>query len=219
MQDRIVNLHTHHLSGQAQHTEIFNLNADDTLPDQFDGTFSVGIHPWTLQEKEVEEMWQRILIQTQNKLCVAIGECGIDRLKGPDTLFQQHLFIRHVKLAKQLNLPVIVHCVRAFDLLLPIISSYPEVKFIIHGYQNNLQIAKHLLKNRAYLSFGQALLRKGNPIIRVFAQMPSDRIFLENDYDNIPIELIFDAAAAIRQCSTETIINTIYNNFKRVFSR
>lgn len=217
MQYPMVNVHTHRKIGHAELIEVYNLLTDTKEINYTGGLFSVGLHPWYVNESNLESFWNCMLLHANHEQCVAIGECGIDRLVGSDIKWQQRIFSLQLDLAKQLKLPVIIHCVRAFDLLIPYLLAYPQVKFIMHGFNKNQEIANKLLECGVFLSFGKSLLNPHHPSNAVFAQTPVNRIFLENDSNHIPMELIFEAAAKVRQCSVDELVANTYHNFKTVF--
>ena len=85
---------------------------------------------------------------------------------------------------------------------------------IIHGFSKNWQVAKSLLDNGFYLSFGKYLLR--NPeLTSVFEQVPNDRFFLETDTIEESIADVYIKAASVKPIDVEQIIS---DNFKLVFN-
>lgn len=85
---------------------------------------------------------------------------------------------------------------------------------IIHGFSKNEQVAKSLLDNGFYLSFGKYLLRN-TELTSVFEQVPNDRFFLETDTIEENIADVYIKAASIKQLDVEQIIS---DNFKLVFN-
>jgi TatD DNase family protein len=89
---------------------------------------------------------------------------------------------------------------------------------IIHGFSKNTQLAKQLLDNGFYLSFGKYLLR--NPDLKeVFQLIPNDRFFLETDTVDETIEDVYALAAKYKKMSPEALQMQIENNFITVFSK
>jgi TatD DNase family protein len=120
----------------------------------------------------------------------------------------------------ELKKPVIVHCVKAFDVLSSIIKKYQnQTIFIIHGFNQNEQIALQLLKLGVYLSFGNALLNVKNERLRnIFAETPNHQLFIENDDSVCQLEQIYDAAAVIKKCELDVMKEIIFANYKKVFT-
>ncbi len=181
--------------------------------------FSAGIHPWFINTINFDKQYQALKEQAIKTNCKAIGECGLDKLKGPDLSIQISIFEKQIALAIQIKKPVIVHCVQAYDMLFAIIKKYQnQVVFIIHGFNQNPQIALQLLKLGAYLSFGNALLNVKNERLKyIFAQTPNHQLFIENDDAACKVEQIYEAAASIKKCELNVMKEIIFANYKTVF--
>nr|WP_294938693.1 TatD family hydrolase [uncultured Flavobacterium sp.] len=209
----LYNLHTHKSTNQENVLEIVN-----QYPNEFDEAvkfFSIGIHPWHIDLDQVE-MHLRIIeekLQLQN--CLALGECGLDKRIETPIEIQTEIFEKQLKLAKKYQKPVILHCVSAYQEVIEIKKRLKmEVPMIIHGFSKNYQVAKSLLDNGFYLSFGKYLLR--NPeLSSVFEQVPNDRFFLETDTIEENISDVYIKAAAVKKTNVEQIIE---DNFKLVFN-
>ena len=182
--------------------------------------FSAGIHPWYIDTLNLEMQLQQLKEVVVKPNCKAIGECGLDKLKGPEMSLQIELFEKQIGLAIQLQKPLIVHCVQAFDVLFAIIKKYQnKATFVIHGFNQNEQIAKQLIKLGAYLSFGNALLNVKNERLKyIFAQTATHQIFIENDDAACQVELIYEAAAGIKKCDVNMMKEIIFANYKTVFT-
>lgn len=215
-----INIHTHQPSENADVISIFNWFTATVEQRYKLKLYAAGIHPWFIDDVNCELQFQQILEAAQDAKCNAIGECGLDKLKGPALTIQKELFIRHIALAIMVNKPVIVHCVHAFDVLSGIIKKYQgKVIFVIHGFNQNEQTAMQLLKSGAYLSFGAALLNEKQLKLKaIFSETPNNRIFLENDASEIRIEQIFEVAATIKKCDVSMMKEVIFANYKTVFS-
>src|SRR5690606_28610483 len=123
----LTNCHTH-FSSDFQN-EIFQI--DVTQP--CDVFHSVGIHPWNASAYSVEEVGLLVRNSITNKT-LAIGECGLDALKGSSLEIQSKLFIEQIKLSEELALPLIIHCVKAWNELHAIRLKYrPKQPWVFHG--------------------------------------------------------------------------------------
>ena len=109
--------------------------------------------------------------------CLALGECGLDkRIEVPMT-FQIDVFEKQIALAEKYQKPLILHLVGAIDELIEIKNRLKiSVPIIIHGYSKNKQVAKQLIANGFYLSFGKYLLRNSE-MESVFKYVPNERFF------------------------------------------
>jgi TatD DNase family protein len=87
---------------------------------------------------------------------------------------------------------------------------------IIHGYSKNQQVAKQLLDNGFYISFGKYLLR--NPELElVFKAIPNDRFFLETDTVEETILEVYELAAKYKGISVPELQEVVHRNFLEVF--
>jgi len=209
------NLHTHNYSGNNNILEVVNVYPYEEINDI--PYFSTGIHPWYIDAGNVEEQLSIIENRLQMPNCLALGECGLDKRIEIPLWVQIPVFEKQLLLAIKYQKPVILHLVAAFQELIEIKKRLqPDVPMIIHGFSKNTQVAKQLLNNGFYLSFGKYLLR--NPeLSEVFANVPEDRFFLETDTIEEGLEQVYEKAALARNMSIQEIENIVCNNFKTVF--
>jgi TatD DNase family protein len=209
------NLHTHKFTNQPGVLELVN-----QYPWEFDATipfYSIGIHPWFIVEERLESDFEILESKLQEPSCLAMGECGLDkRIEVPMEL-QQMVFEKQLLLAQQYQKPVVIHCVAAFQELIEIIKKLKiSVPILIHGFSKSEQLAKQLLDNGFYISFGKYLLL--NPELElVFKSMPNDRFFLETDTVEKGIEAVYELAAKYKGISVEEMQNLVNDNFINVF--
>ena len=209
------NLHTHNFTNQETVLELVN-----QYPQEFDNSisyYSIGIHPWYIDEQRLEADLEIIESKLQETNCLALGECGLDKRIEIPLELQQKVFERQLLLAQKQNKPVVIHCVAAFQ---EVISTKKRLKItipmIIHGFSKNIQVAKELIDNGFYISFGKYLLR--NPELEtIFLSIPNDRFFLETDTLDERIEEIYALAAQYKNNSIEELQEVINKNFKTVF--
>jgi TatD DNase family protein len=209
------NLHTHSYSNQEDVVELVN-----QYPQEFTDTFpnySIGIHPWFIEEDRIEADLAIIESKLQENNCLAVGECGLDkRIEIPFEL-QQTVFERQLLLAERYQKPVVIHCVAAFQELIAIKKRLKiSVPFLIHGFSKNEQLAKELVANGCYISFGKYLLRLPQ-LESVFRAMPNDRFFLETDTDEQTIQEVYALAAQYKGLSVAQIKELVNTNFRKVF--
>jgi TatD DNase family protein len=209
------NLHTHKYTNQENVLELVN-----QYPQEFDETipfYSIGIHPWYIMEKQLETDLQIIESKLQESNCLALGECGLDkRIEAPLEL-QQMVFEKQLLLAEKYKKPVVIHCVASFQ---EVIATKKRLKLnvpmIIHGFSKNKQVAKELIDNGFYISFGKYLLR--NPELEsVFLSVPNDRFFLETDTVEEGIEAVYTLASTYKKWKLDKMQQQIITNFAAVF--
>ena len=213
---KFINLHTHQFSNLSDVIEVVN-----QYPWEFDASipnYSIGIHPWYIDENRLENDLEIIKEKLQLSECLALGECGLDkRIEIPMEL-QISVFKKQLEIVKLANKPVVLHCVAAFDELIAIKK---ELKIsnpmLIHGFSKNEQVAKSLLNNGFYLSFGKYLLR--NPDLeKVFTFAPENQILLETDTIEESIYEVYKKAASIKGISVEEMKTIVFTNFSKIFN-
>ncbi len=145
--------------------------------------YSVGIHPWGVSNDD--EIMSRFDADVRHPSVVAIGEVGIDKLRGGDLRLQKHRLEQQLDVARGVGKPVIFHVVKAFQELVELNKRlHPSEPWIIHGFRGKPQLAKELLRLGFYLSFGEHFN------VDTVAMMPVDRILVETDESILTIEEI-----------------------------
>jgi TatD DNase family protein len=212
--DSYINIHSHSDIGSFC---ILNSEPGDKLdPEKI---YSVGAHPWNISKYKLPDVIEEIKEKSKLSNVIAIGECGLDRLTDSPMRYQEQIFTEQIRIAEQAKKPVIIHCVKAFDDVIRIKKKLnTSIALIIHGYNNNEEIAAQLIKNNFYLSFGKALMIEGSNAQKVLKQTMTDRIFLETDDATGPIKSIFEKAAELKGISVEELKKIIVTNFKSVFN-
>lgn len=210
----LYNLHTHSSSGNPNIFEIVNRYPYEAIDVPY---YSTGIHPWYINTEKLEEHLAIIKERLQLPNCLALGECGLDKRIEIPLDIQISTFEKQLSLAKKYQKPVILHLVAAFQELVEITKRLqPGVPMVVHGFSKNWQVAKQLLDNGFYLSFGKYLLRNAD-LSEVLAQVPADRFFLETDTIEEGIAEVYAKTALARNIDIEELKNTISTNFKTVF--
>lgn len=209
------NLHTHKYTKDATTLELVNQypwDYDDTIPQ-----YSIGIHPWYIEETRLEcdlEIMEEKLALPE---CLAVGECGLDKRITIPMAMQTVVFEKQIMLAEQFQKPLVLHLVAAYQELLEIKSRMQiTVPVILHGFSKSQQTAQQLVANDCYLSFGKYLLR--NPELKsVFLSIPDDRIFLETDTIEETLEEVYALAASYKGITVAEMQAITTANRLRVF--
>ena len=213
---KFINLHTHTFSNLSDVIEVVN-----QYPWEFDASipsYSIGIHPWYIDENRLETDLETIKQKLQLDKCLALGECGLDKRIEIPLELQISVFKQQLELVKETQKPIVLHCVAAYDEVIAIKKEMKiENPMIIHGFSKNEQVAQSLLKNGFYLSFGKYLLR--NPDLeKVFTFAPENQILLETDTIEESIYQVYEKAAAIKGISIEEMKAIVFTNFSKIFS-
>jgi len=211
------NLHTHQFKNQEHILELVN-----QYPQEFDNVilnYSIGIHPLFIDEKRLESDLEILEQKAGLPECLAIGECGLD--KRSETAFEIQLEVleKQFLIAEKFRKPLVIHCVHAFQELVEMKNQLQiTVPIIIHGFSKKEQLAKQLLNNGFYLSFGRYLLT--NPELEsVFNGVPENQFFLETDTSDYTIEEVYALAAKYKKITVTELQQIISNNFNTVFNK
>ena len=119
---------------------------------------------------------------------VAVGEIGLDRhLPGYDASRQEHFFVEQLKIARDCDLPVLLHVRRAVDQVLKCLRRVGVKGGIAHAFNGSRQQADAFIRLGFKLGFGGALTFPGSTRIRELASsLPLATIVLETDSPDIP---------------------------------
>jgi len=181
---------------------------------------SLGIHPW-----EVDSNWERHFENikrevAQNLSVMAIGESGFDRLNGPEIALQKKAFYEQASAAAELEIPLILHCVKSHDLLLEYLKSTKNPPSIIwHGWNQKPELAAQLLPFPIFFSFGRQLLHPGSNAAKWLAACPRDRVFFETDESGLEIGSIYQAASLILQLPETRLAEQAIANWNAISKR
>ena len=209
------NLHTHQFTNQPDVLELVN-----QYPQEFDDAipyYSIGIHPLYIDENRLESDFQIVDGKLALPECLALGECGLDKRSETSFEVQQSVFERQLALAEKHQKPVVIHCVAAFQELIETKKRLKiGVPMIIHGFSKKVELAKQLIDNGFYVSFGKNLLR--NPELEsVFQSIPNDRFLLETDMVEEGIRAVYDLAAKYKGLELNELQEIVNDNYNTVF--
>lgn len=208
------NIHTHSFANNQQVIEIVNQypkEINSNLP-----IYSVGIHPWYLNEIDFQKELLLIEKHIQSPGFKAVGECGLDKRIDTPLELQKKLCIPQLLLAEKYKKPIILHCVAAYEEIIQLKKQLKlTVPMIIHGFSKNAQVAESLIKNGFYLSFGKYLLLNAD-LTSVLKTIPPNQLFLETDTIE---QSIFEVYAKAEEILGASIKQQIEDNYYRVFNQ
>ena len=212
---KLYNLHTHKFTNNPDIFELVNQypsEFDDSIPN-----YSVGIHPWYIDENRLATDLQIIEEKLKLSECLALGECGLDKRIEVPMALQIEVFEKQIALAQKYQKPLVLHLVAAFDELIEIKKRLKiSVPIVIHGFSKSEQLAKQLIDNGFYLSFGKYLLRN-KEMETVFKSIPNDKFFLETDTTEETLEEVYQKAALCKTISVEELQKMVEKNWKAIF--
>lgn len=215
IQQAYIDIHTHQASSGRDVFALINLTEGLAGHTKFcrHGFFSAGIHPWHTESihylTQLDQLTQLIV---NTPTIIAIGETGIDKYCDTDLPLQQLMLESHLKLASSYNLPVIIHCTKAYEEVLRLLSAYPEVKAVFHGFHKHPQLARRITKAGYYLSFGSFLDQEDHQVHASLRATPPEALLLETDDGRHTISTIYDLAAQSLGISLSTLQGQIQKN-------
>ncbi|MBE6977922.1 MAG: TatD family deoxyribonuclease [Ruminococcaceae bacterium] len=156
----------------------------DALTRQYDFLYgAVGSHPDACDEvnEEVLDIYRRLC--RENSKLKAIGEIGLDyHYEDIPRDIQQRAFRLQMALARELDLPVIVHDRDAHGDAMVIVAEFPEVTGVFHCYSGSVEMAQWLIDRGWYIGFtGVLTFKNARKAIEVAEAIPLERIVLETD--------------------------------------
>ncbi len=196
--------------------------------------FGVGVHPYDMDRYDRSYLEKFI---THPK-CVAVGECGLDYYRLPkdkeqkeeNKKRQKELFIEQIELAKEYNLPLIVHIREASQDAYEILKGYgSSIKGVLHCY-NASPILLGLQENFYYGIGGVVTFKNAKKLVEIVPKIPLKRVVLETDAPyltpepfrgrrNEPAYVVYVAkrVADIRGVAVEEIEEQTTQNALRLF--
>lgn len=178
---------------------------------QYKGLFyAAGIHPhWIEQQpwfqtdkkdlldsdtrEKIVALIQQEFVQSANinaAHCVAVGECGLDKMISTSLELQQQLLIIHIELANQLQKPLIVHCVRAHNELIALLKkNKPQFGGVIHAFSGSYEVAQQYVDLGFYLGIGGTITyERAQKTRAAVAKIPVEFLVLETDAPDMPLQ-------------------------------
>ncbi|HEX4958326.1 MAG TPA: TatD family hydrolase [Lacibacter sp.] len=204
-----IDIHTHSFTVSGHSQSVVSLYEQLERSKQ-PGLYSIGLHPCFLQNAKLEDVKQWAVYER----VLAIGECGLDKLSSFSMELQQQAFYKQVLLANEVQKPLIIHCVRAFDEVLAVLK-HARVPVIFHGFNKRQELAKQLLDQGFYLSFGKILEQER--MQKVIRSVPLTQLFLETDMADIGIETVYQLAANAYNVELNSLSLQLQKNAITVF--
>lgn len=196
-----VNIHTHRPTGRGIELR------------------TAGIHPWRAEEcpaadaDALSRMLGCELTQAQ-----AIGETGLDFARAVDRTAQERLFRAHAELAARMRMPLVVHCVRAFEPVMKILHEYDLAGVVFHGFIGSREQMLRAAEAGYYISFGVRAFRSPKTLDAMRAA-PPERVFFETDDDDATIESVYRAAAEALGTDIGQLLETTNCNYGKLLGK
>ena len=193
---------------------------------------AVGSHPDAADEVSDDVLEEYRVLCKQNPKIKAIGEIGLDyHYEDIPRDLQKKAFIAQMELARELNLPVIVHEREAHEDGMAIVGQFPEVKGLFHCYSGSEEMAKELVDMGWYIGFtGVLTFKNARRAIETAQAIPLERIVIETDCpymspepfrgkrnDPSRVYRMAEKLAEIRGISVEEARRITFENGKRLY--
>lgn len=208
----------------------------DEITKKYDFIYgALGIHPENADEFTKERLEEIKEMIKSNEKIVAVGETGLDYYwdENPDKEIQKENLRAHMEMAKELNLPIIIHDRDAHKDTLDILKEYPEVKGIVHCFSGSVEFAKECIKLGYYIGFtGVVTFKNAKKIVEVAKEIPLDKMLVETDAPYMApapnrgkrnrsdyIRYIIEKIAEIRSIDPKTLNIQLNNNFYNLIKR
>lgn len=122
--------------------------------------------------------------------CVAIGECGLDKMIATSLDVQQQLLTTHIEVANQVRKPLIIHCVRAHNELITLLKKHkPSYGGVIHAFSGSYEIAQQYVALGFYLGVGGTITyERAQKTRAALAKIPLEYLVLETDAPDMPLQ-------------------------------
>jgi TatD DNase family protein len=198
-----------------------------------------GLHPWVAEEPLDLDRLARLL---REEHAVAVGEIGLDfaieeaapgAARGAEVRARQlAILTSQLELARDLELPVLLHCRAAFEELLALLARHaPRLRGVVHAFSRGPELGRRFLELGLHLGFGGALTRdRANRAQRTVTVVPEERLLLETDAPSIGLQgieparvepchtlPIAEAMARLRGVSLESIARSTTENARALF--
>ena len=193
---------------------------------------AVGIHPETAGQQPADYLAQLERMAADPRV-VAVGEIGLDyHYEGYDRDVQIRLFREQLDLAKQLDLPVIIH---ARDCTEDYVNILREMRprGVVHCFSGSAETAREVLKLGMYIGFtGVLTFKNAKKALKALAEVPEDKLVLETDCpymapepnrgkrnSSLYLTYVADAIAGLKGVTPEEVKTVTYENALRLFTK
>ncbi|WP_294240898.1 TatD family hydrolase [Pseudobutyrivibrio sp.] len=208
------------------------------LAESYDNVYAaIGIHPEEIDDAS-DEVLEWLRENASNPKVVAIGEIGLDYywVKDPEGRAKQRIwFDKQMDLAKEVNLPVVIHSREAAEDTFNTIKSYntQDVKGIVHCYSYSKELALEYVKMGWYIGVGGVVtFKNGKKLVETVEAIPLENIVLETDCpymapephrgsrnSSIYLKYVAEKIAQLKGVSVEEVERITYENALRIYSK
>lgn len=193
---------------------------------------AVGVHPSEVNEMSENAIDTLKTMCKENSKVVAIGEIGLDyHYDRQNSETQKYWFERQIQIAKETNLPVIIHSREASQDSFDIIKKSNIKKGVIHCYSGSAEMALEYIKMGFYIGVGGVVtFNNAKRLVEVVATVPLTKILIETDCpylapvpnrgkrnDSHNLIYVSEKIAQIKQISSNKVAKITSENAKELF--
>lgn len=190
-----------------------------------------GLHPMFLREHR-ERHLEQLPAWLQDHHAVAVGECGLDfYIDDPQPERQRACFVRQLQIARELDLPVIVHARRSVEEVIHTLRRIGRLRGVVHSFSGSREQARQLADLGFLVGIGGPVTHeRARRLRRTVADIPLDTLLLETDAPDQPgarhrgqrnepawLTDILECIAALRPESVDDIAAATSANARRLF--
>ena len=190
-----------------------------------------GLHPMFLSDHRPEHL-DELAMWIQRERPVAVGECGLDfYIEGLDAEAQRMYFRRQLELAREFDLPLVLHARRAVDEVIATLRSVGSLRGVVHSFSGSIEQAQQLWKMGFCVGLGGPITYpRARRLRELVATMPLEFLLLETDSPDQPLHghqgvrnepsrlaEVCECVAQLRGVSAEAVAKATTENARRVF--
>ncbi len=191
-----------------------------------------GLHPMYLREHQPAHL-DELRDWIERERPVAVGECGLDFfVEGLDADAQRFYFEGQLKLAREFDLPAIVHARRAVDAVIAAVKRVGKLRGVVHSYSGSAEQARQLFDLGLLIGLGGPVTyERANRLRQLAANVPLDSLLLETDAPDQPdsrhrgernepsrLPFVCETIAALRGVEPRDIARATADNARRLFA-
>lgn len=204
------NCHTH--SSNDEKHEVYQAVSEAVV-----SFYSFGIPPWEYVS-EMDKILAKMESNVQNPSCVAIGEIGLDKRLKIEMKLQIELFKKQILISERQKLPVIIHCVKAWNELKVVKRTLKPIQpWVFHGF-SKFSLLEEVVTENLMVSLGAGILVHPNAH-EIVSKIPDEQLLLETDTSDVAIEIIYAFVAEIKKISLQELSEIVEHNFKNTFQK
>ncbi|GGA66168.1 deoxyribonuclease [Neiella marina] len=200
---------------------------------------ALGLHPyWTERHQDTDikllaNQVERLMAGSNNPL-VAIGECGLDAIAAPHLMSKQiDLLIAQLALAKQFELPVVLHVRKAHSELQQLLKQFSGLRGVVHAFSGSVELGQSYIRLGMKLGIGGTITYpRANKTRQAVSQLPLESLLLETDAPDMPMQgrqgqrnsplylpTVLEQLTDLRPESMVVIADRLWRNSQELFGR